>query len=88
MRPVKAFVLGLVAFGVLGYVAAASVAFLAVGGELGAIRIGVGPLLLVGVERAPAGSSETTFGPALLVAALLGGVLNAAAATVLSRRRR
>lgn len=88
MRALKAFALGLVAFGALAYAAAATVAFLAVGGDLGALRVGVGPLLLVEIERGVAGSSATTFGPGLLAVAVLGGVVNASAAAALGRRRR
>ena len=88
MRALKAFMLGLVAFGVIAYAAAATIAFLAVGGDLDALRVGAGPLLLVQVERGSAGSSATTFGPGLLAVAVLGGVLNAAAAAVLGRHRR
>ena len=88
MRALKAFGLGLVAFGVIAYVGAAAIAFLAVSGDLDALRVGAGPLLFVQVDRAAAGSSATTFGPGLLAVAVLGGVLNAAAAAVLGRRRR
>ena len=88
MRALKAFALGLVAFGVLAYGAAATIAFLALGGDVGPLRVGAGPLLLVEVERGPAGSSATTFGAGLLAVAVLGGVVNASAAAVLERRRR
>lgn len=88
MRVLKAFILGLVAFGVLAYAAAAAVAFLAIGGEMDALRVGAGTLVLVEVERAADGSSITTFGPGLLGVAVLGGLLNAAAAAALERRRR
>lgn len=87
MRALKAFALGLAAFGALGYTAAATVAFLAVGGEVGPHRVGIGPLLLVSVERVASGASETTFGPGLLAVALLGGALNAVGAVALGRRR-
>ena len=88
MRALKAFALGLVAFGVVAYGAAATIAFLAVGGDVGTLRVGAGPLLLVEVERGAAGSSATTFGAGLLAVAVLGGVVNASAAAVLERRRR
>ncbi len=88
MRIVTAFALGLVAFGVLAYTGAAALAFLAVGGEVGSMHVGVGPLLLVSIEQVGGSASETTFGPGLLAVALLGGILNAAGATVLGRRRR
>lgn len=87
MRPLKAFGLGLVAFGVLAYAGAAIVAFLGVAGSVGALRVAAGPLLLVEVVRAD-GASETTFGPGLLALALAGGLANAVAAAVLDRRRR
>ena len=88
MRALKAFALGLFAFGILAYAGAATVAFLAVGGDDGPMRVGAGPLLLVAVERGPAGSSATTFGAGLLAVAALGGLVNASVAAALERRRR
>lgn len=84
MRALKAFVLGFFALGVVGY---AIVAALAVAAQAGGhtLDVALGPLLVVSVtaERA---TMVTTFGPGLLVIALVGGILNLVAAQLLRQR--
>lgn len=87
MRPLRAFLLGALAVGLLGYGAAAGVAVAAQAGAVRAMRVAIGPLVLVAVERAGA-TRATTFGAGILVLALAGGVVNAAAAALLDRRTR
>jgi hypothetical protein len=78
-------VLGLVAVGALAYVAAATVA-LAVAAAGREVVVGVGPLVLVAVDRLPNEDSVTTLGPGLLVVAVVGGVVNGGVAAVLAHR--
>jgi hypothetical protein len=82
---VTAFALGVAAVGALALVSALVLAALADAGGRDALRVGLGPLVLVEFERGPRGTA-TTFGPALLVLPLLGGLLNAAGAAILRRR--
>lgn len=83
---VRAFALGAVAAGLLGYAVAAAVAVIAQSGGR-TVDVHVGPLVVVAIERAGA-TTATTFGSGLLAVALLGGVVNALAAAVLARRLR
>lgn len=86
MRLVKSFLLGTVALGILGY---ALVAALAVAAQAGSrtLDIALGPLTLVAIT-ADGTSTATTFGPGLVVVALVGGIANLAAAFLLSHRHR
>lgn len=84
MWALKPFALGMLALGILGYALAAAVAVAAQSGG-STLDAGLGPLLLVSV--ATEGNAEvTTFGPGLLVIALVGGLVNLAAAWLLRRR--
>ena len=84
MRTLRAFVLGAVAVGVLAYAAAAA---LAVGAQVGgqSLSVGLGPVVIVSVERATS-AAVTTFGPGLLALAVIGGLANLAAAWLVRRR--
>jgi len=84
MRNLRAFALGAVAVGVLAY---AGVAALAVGAQAAgrSLVIGVGPLVVVSVERETS-AAVTTFGPGLIALAILGGCVNVAAAELVRRR--
>jgi len=84
MRGLRAFALGAIALGVLAYAGAAA---LAVGAQAAgrSLVVGLGPLVLVSVER-EASNAVTTFGPGLLVVATLGGCVNLAAARLVRRR--
>jgi hypothetical protein len=86
MRNLRAFVLGTVAVGVLAYAGAAA---LAVGAQAGgrSLSVGLGPVIVVSVERA-ASAAVTTFGPGLLALAVLGGLANVVAALLVRRRAR
>jgi hypothetical protein len=78
MRSLRAFALGAVAVGVLAYAGAAA---LAVGAQAAGRTFvaGLGPLVVVSVER-EASDAVTTFGPGLLLVSILGGCVNLAAA--------
>ena len=84
MRGLRAFALGAIAAGVLAYAGAAA---LAVGAQAAgrSLIVGLGPLVVVSVER-QASDAITTFGPGLLVVAVLGGCVNLVAARLLGRR--
>jgi hypothetical protein len=85
MRTVSAFLLGAAAIAVVVYVFVAALALVvAAGGST--MRLGLGPLVLVSVER-DGGSTTTVIGSGLLALALLGGLANLVAAHMLSRRR-
>jgi hypothetical protein len=88
VHPLRALALGAVASGVVAYTLATAVA-VAVASGGSTIEIAVGPVVVLAVERAD-GDAVTTLGPGLAVIALAGGILNAAAAVVVSRwgRRR
>ena len=86
MWALKAFVLGSLAFALVGYAAAAALAVVAQAGG-SAIEIGVGPLLLVSVTLEGV-TRVTTFGPGIIVLALVGGLANVAAAQLIRRRTR
>lgn len=79
---VTAFALGVAAAGALALVTALVLVALADAGGREALRIGLGPLVLVEFEDGVRGSA-TTFGPALFVLPLVGGLLNAAGAAIL-----
>jgi len=84
MRTLRAFVLGAVAVGVLAYAGAAA---LAVGAQAGgrSLSVGLGPVIVVSVERATS-AAVTTFGPGLLALAVIGGLVNLAAAWLVRRK--
>ena len=84
MWALKAFVLGSLALGIVGYAVAAALAVAAQAGGT-TIDIGVGPLRFVSVTLEGA-SRVTTFGPGILVLALVGGAANVAAAQLIRRR--
>lgn len=84
MRALKAFLLGALAVGVVGY---ALVAALAVTAQAGgrALDIALGPLTVISVTQAGT-ETVTTFGPGLVVLALAGGLANLAAARLVRHR--
>ncbi len=84
MRPVRAFVLGTVAAAVLAYATAATVG-LGVAAAGGEVHVAVGPATLVAVDRTAEGA-VATFGPGLLVVAVVAGLANGAVAFLLARR--
>ena len=84
MRALKAFLLGMLAFGILGYALAAAVAVAAQAGG-STIDVSAGPLLLVSVA-VEGRSAVTTFGPGLLLIAIVGGLANVGAAQLIRRR--
>ena len=86
MRPLRALLLGVAAGAVLVYVAAFTAALAVSVGE-GEVAIGIGPVLLLGVERTGRGS-ETTLGSGLAAVAVVCGLVNAAASWALERRAR
>lgn len=84
MRALKSFVLGMVAFGVLGYALSAAVAMTAqVGGRQLDVRVGPLPIVSVALR---AGETATTFGIGILVLSVLGGIVNLGCAMVIARR--
>ncbi len=86
MRALKAFVLGSMALAVLAYTLAAALAVIATEQEWGTLRVAVGPIALVVVERVD-GATVTTFGIGIVVVGLIGGIANALAAFAIMRRR-
>ncbi len=84
MRDLKAFALGAIAVGVLAYAgtSALAVAAQAAGRSL---AIGLGPLVVVSVEH-EVSAAVTTFGPGLIVIAIIGGLANVGAARLIRRR--
>ena len=84
MRDLKAFVLGAVAFGILAYAGAASLA-VATQAAGGSLRAGLGPIVVVSVET-EGSLAATTFGSGLLLVAIVGGLLNLVAARLIRRR--
>ena len=86
MRPLRAFAFGSVAGVVVAYAIAATVG-LAVAASDAQLHVAIGPATLLAVESGRDGSAAT-FGPGLLVLAVVAGLLNAAVAAVLSRRVR
>jgi hypothetical protein len=86
MRPLKAFLIGSVAAGVLAYGVAAGLAVVAqTGGR--SLELAIGPLRIVSVVLRPH-ETATTFGAGLLVLAVAGGVANLAVALWIARRAR
>ena len=84
MWALKAFLLGSLAFAVVGYAAAAALAVAAQAGGA-TVDVAVGPLVVVSVALEGA-ARVTTFGLGLLVVALAGGIANVAAAQLIRRR--
>ena len=84
MWAVKALVLGSLAFGIVGYAAAAALAVAAQAGS-STIDVALGPLPVVSVTLEGA-ARVTTFGIGILVIALVGGFANVAAAQLIRRR--
>ena len=84
MWAVRAFVLGSLAFAIVGYAAAAALA-VAVQAGGSTIHLALGPLPLVSVALEGA-ARVTTFGIGILVIALVGGFANVAAAELIRRR--
>jgi hypothetical protein len=84
VRALKAFVLGALALGIVGYALAAALAVTAQAGG-STIEVGVGPLDLVSVTRDGA-TTVTTFGPGILVIAVLGGLANVVVASLMRHR--
>jgi hypothetical protein len=84
MWALKAFVLGSLAFAVVGYAVAAALAVTAQAGGT-TVEVGVGPVLLVSVTLQGT-SRVTTFGPGILFLALAGGAANLIAAHLIRRR--
>jgi hypothetical protein len=82
---VTAFALGVAAVGAFALVVALVLAALADASGRDALRVGLGPLVLAEFERSARGTA-TTFGPALFVLPLLGGLVNAAGAALLRTR--
>lgn len=82
---VAAFALGVAAVGAFALVLALVLAALADASGREALRVGLGPLVLVEFERGVHGTA-TTFGSALFVLPFLGGLLNAAGAALLRNR--
>jgi hypothetical protein len=86
MRPVvTAFALGAAAGWIVLLVAGFALGIAAQSGDWASFRVGLGPITLLEYTSGPAGTS-TTFGSGLILAALLVGALNAAAAGWLRRR--
>ena len=84
MRPLRAFLLGALAIGLVAYAAAAALAVAAQAGDR-SLDLALGHLAVVSVvERQDA--TTTTFGPGLLVVALVGGLANLALASFIRRR--
>jgi hypothetical protein len=84
MRSLKAFLLGTLAVGIVAYAVAAALAVSAQAAGR-TLDLALGPLELVAV--ATEGTAKViTFGAGLLVLALVGGLLNLAAAAVIGRR--
>ena len=84
MRSLKAFLLGTLAVGIVAYAVAAALAVSAqAAGRMLDLRLG--PLEIVSVATQGT-ATAITFGPGLLALALVGGLLNLAAATVIRRR--
>lgn len=79
------FLLGAVAAGFAAGAAAVAVVIVADAGGWASFRAALGPLLLVEFERSGT-ATAATFGPGIAIAAVAGGLLNAAGAALLRRR--
>lgn len=86
MRGVRAFLLGALAVSVVAWAGLTVIAIAAQSAGRD-ILVGLGPLVLLEVERGSTGA-EATFGLALLGLAVVGGAVNALTAEILARRRR
>lgn len=86
MRPLRAFAFGCGAGAVLAYATAATVG-LAVAAADAELHVAIGPATLLAVDSGADGTAAT-FGPGLLVLAIVAGLVNAGVAAVLSRRVR
>lgn len=84
MRDLKAFMLGAIAVGILAYAGATALAVAAQAAGR-SLAIGLGPIVVVAVER-EASAAVTTFGPGLIVIAAIGGLVNLGAAQLIRRR--
>ena len=84
MRDLKAFLLGAIALGVLAYAGATA---LAVAAQTAGtpLSIGLGQLAIVSVEHR-ASDAVITFGPGLVLIAVVGGLVNVGAALLIRRR--
>ncbi len=86
MRPlVTAFLLGLLAFGIVGGAAVVAVAIVADAAGWHAYRVALGPLLVTDFER-DGTRTAASFGPGLILIGLAGGILNVLGAALLVRR--
>jgi len=84
VRSLKAFLLGTLAVGIVAYAVAAALAVSAqAAGRTLDLRLG--PLEIVSVAMEGT-ATAISFGPGLLALALMGGLLNLAAATMIRRR--
>jgi hypothetical protein len=86
MRGMRAFLLGALAVGLLAYALAAALAVLAQAGGR-TLDIAFGPLGFVSVTEDGA-TTVTAFGSGIVCLAVVGGLTNLAAASVLRRRAR
>ena len=86
MRWVRALVLGVVAGAVLTYAAATTAAVALTAAEAD-LELAAGPVLVLAVGSSPDGT-ESTFGLGLGAIPIGCGVVNAAAAAILTRRTR
>lgn len=84
MRALKAFLLGAVAAGILGYALAAVLAMASQAGGR-TLDVAAGPLVLVAV-KIEGTTTATTFGAGLALVALAGGIVNLAVARLLVHR--
>lgn len=84
MRGLKAFLLGAAAAGVVAYSLVAALAVTAQAGER-TLELALGRLTIVSVVR-EGPTTVTTFGPGLVILALMGGFVNLAVALLMRRR--
>jgi hypothetical protein len=88
VRPVViAFLLGAAGLGIAAGAALIALGVVADGAGWSSFRVGIGPVPVLTFERR-GGTTESTLGSGLGLIALAGGLLNAAAACFLLRRRR
>mgnify|MGYP001559433834 CR=1 FL=1 len=80
-----AFLLGTLAFAIIILAAAFAFVIAADAGGWASTDVSVGPVVFVIFERS-ADMTSTTFGPGIMLAALLGGAVNAVAARLLRLR--
>jgi hypothetical protein len=84
VRSLKAFLLGMLAIGVVAYTATAALAVAAQAGDR-SLDLTLGPVGILAVAD-HAGVTTTTFGPGLFLIAVAGGVANLALAALIRRR--